>query len=368
MCLILILKKNIINFTRMILMVLYLFIISTLIHSLTEIKFSLQVELLTFVKIFFPFIVLCFLLHFKDSIDETRFIKLLSMYGVAAALSIILLSFTGIGISSYGGADESFGIGTKGLFTAGNDIGLSLLMTNCVLSYLYIKERKIIYFMGFIIVTIGTIMLGTMAGIGGSIIIILLFFFAYLKYTPNISIFARMFYLFLSVGLSVFIVSTIVKIFSEDPYFLQRLEILLSGNSRGVLEQNAKELVSGFNFIQCLFGRGYTGFASDMAESMMFEGYRLTEMDFYDIYGYYGLIVGGFIIMFSFYILVKYISLYFRTKGLLYFWCAMIMCFFIGHGYLAGHAYTSTQSAVIYVGIAFMVLKNDANLGTFGIK
>ena len=76
-----------------------------------------------------------------------------------------------LGVSSYGEIDSTYGFGTKGFFTAGNDIGLVLLLTNCLLCYLYLSTQETKYLLKIIVVTVATIMLGTMAGIGGSIII-----------------------------------------------------------------------------------------------------------------------------------------------------------------------------------------------------
>ena len=83
-------------------------------------------------------------------------------------------------------------------------------------------------------------------------------------------------------------------------------------------------------------------------------------MDFHDIVGYYGLLLGGIVLLFSFYVLYSTIKYYLKTKSVFFFWMVILLCLFIGHGYFAGHAYTSTQSALLFVGVVFVLkLKSD---------
>ena len=325
-------------------------------------SFDFGDELGYFVKFFYPYFVLVFLFRCRKYIQEDEFIRLLTYYGIIAAASIILLFFLGLGVSSYGEIDAPYGFGTKGFFTAGNDIGLTLLMTNCLLCYLYVTGHKFRHLCEIILVTIASIMLGTMAGMGGVLLIwgVLVYFVLFVSK----GLFSRRqkFLLASVVGLILlYIIYSVVGIFWVDDYMLQRFDILLAGDSRTGLKEAANQVFENFNGMQWLFGMGYSGFGKEVAQNRFLDGYRLTEMDFHDIVGYYGLLLGGSVLLFSFYVLYNAIKYYLKTKSAFFFWMIILLCLFIGHGYLAGHAYTSTQSALLFVGSAFVMLTKRSN-------
>jgi hypothetical protein len=153
-----------------------------------------------------------------------------------------------------------------------------------------------------------------------------------------------------------YIVYNVIGIFIEDSYMLERLYVLLAGDSRTRLKEAAEQVFKGFNMIQWGMGRGYTGFGRSVALNRNIEGFRLTEMDMHDLIGYYGVIIGGIVLLFSFYVLYFTFCRYIKYKLPINFWGIIAMCLFIGHGYLAGHAYSSTQSSLLFVGIAFIIL------------
>lgn len=314
-------------------------------------------ELNYIIKFSFPYFILAFLFQYRRYIRIDKFIRILTYYGVIAAFSIILLFYLGLGVNSYGEIDTAYGFGTKGFFTAGNDIGLVLLMTNCLLCYLYVSTHELKYLLEIMCVTVGTIMLGTMAGIGGTLLIWCILIGFILFISKNLLTLKQKVVLtcFVSVTL-VCIISNIIDIFINDTHMWQRFEILSMGGSRTGLKVAANQVFDNFDGIQWLLGRGYTGFAKGIAMNRSMEGYRLTEMDFHDVIGYYGLLIGGMVILFSFYFLYLSIKYYLKNyRSAFYFWGIVLLCLFIGHGYLAGHAYTSTQSSLLFVGVAFII-------------
>ena len=158
-----------------------------------------------------------------------------------------------------------------------------------------------------------------------------------------------------------YIVYNVFYLFSEDSYMLERFYVLLAGGSRTSLKEAAEQVFEGFNIIQWGLGKGYTGFGRSVALIRNVEGYRLTEMDMHDLIGYYGIIIGGVVLFFSFYVLYITFCRYIKYKLPINFWGIIAVCLFIGHGYFAGHAYSSTQSSLLFVGIAFIILstKNE---------
>lgn len=345
------------TFFKGMLLLLFVYVLAWIYWSLYEPYLDITNELNYFIKFSFPYWVLAFLFGIRRYVNNDSFFKMLTYYGVIAAFSIIILFYLGLGVNSYGEIDSAYGFGTKGFFTAGNDIGVVLLLTNCLLCHLYLSTHEISYLLKIIVVTIATIMLGTMAGIGGSIIVwmMLVYFILFssrLFLTKRQKIFMSFFVLLL---LS-YIVYNVINIFFEDSYMLERLYVLLAGDSRTRLQEAAEQVFEGFNMIQWGVGRGYTGFGRSVALNRNIEGYRLTEMDMHDLIGYYGVIIGGIVLLFSFYVLYVTVCRYIKYRSSINFWGIIAMCLFIGHGYFAGHAYSSAQSSLLFAGIAFIIL------------
>jgi len=335
---------------------LFIYVLALVYWILCEPYFNFFEELNYFIKFSFPYWVFAFLLAMKNCIFIDDFFKLLTYYGVIAASSIIILFYLGVGVSSYGETSAAYGFGTKGFFTAGNDIGLILLLTNCLLCYLYLSTRRFKYLLEIIVVTVGTIMLGTMAGVCGSIVIWMALIYNILflskKFFSPIQKFLFSFCMLILLSILVY---NVMSIFSEDHYMQQRFDVLLSGDSRAGLKVAAEQVFENFNLIQWGVGRGFSGFGRSVALNLNLPGIRLTEMDMHDVLGFYGIIVGGAVLLFSFYMLYVIFCRYMKCKSLMNFWGIIIMCLFIGHGYFAGHAYSSPQSSLLFVGVAFII-------------
>lgn len=344
--------------TYPLIIIVFLYLISGAIWMLNIPSSKLNDEIVFFIKFFYPYFVLGFLLKSKEYVEIDNFIRILTYYGIIAAASIIVLFYLGLGVNSYGELDNAFGFGTKGFFTAGNDIGLMLLITSCLLCYLYIESHRVIYLISLCITIIGAIMLGTMAGIGGSCAIIISLFI-YIVFFPNngFNLFYKIISIFIGFVSLLFLYHTISDILLGDDYMYGRLEKILEGKSRESLALAASKTFKNFSIIDWCFGMGYVGFSTGVASEMNNIGYRLTEMDFHDVIGFYGFFLGGSIIMYSFYNLYMSVKLYIKRKSPLYFFCTLILLLYIGHGYMAGHAYTSPQSSLLYIGTIFIILK-----------
>ena len=354
------LKGRIENSFKLVLLIIFIYIIHNLYWACDVASYDMKDELNFFVKISFPYFILAFMLKFKCFIDFNKSMHIVTSYGIIAATSIIVSFFLGIGINSYGEIDSAFGFGTKGFFTAGNDIGVVLLMTNCILSYLYVNTHKYLYLLEILVVASGTLMIGSMTGIIGSLIIVGLIFM-YIVFFPRngFSIRQRVYLLLMGLISCGFLLYNIILIFISDAYMQSRLDKFLLGESRSSLDLAATNSFNEFSVFNWIFGKGYTGFASDVAYNMSVSGYRLTEMDFHDVIGFYGIFLGLGLIGFSFFILLKLIKFYRRQRNPLFFWSAIAILIYMGHGFFAGHAYTSPQSSLMYIFVVFIALCHD---------
>lgn len=343
-----------------ILLFLFFFLIEFLYWTIADSYFNLGAELKFLLKFIFPYIVLAFLFRFENYIENRRFIKLITYYPVISALSIIFFQIIGIGVSTYGD-----GLGAKGLFTAGNDIGLILLTGNCVLCYLYTETFHAKYLFAIIAISAADIMLGTMAGMGGTIVVLLFLFFKMI-FTRHrvISAWRKLIGFFV---LSVVVISALtisINFVANSNYLLSKADALLEGDSRSGLKDAAVFVLSKYGICDWTLGRGYTDFGRSVAiqvGQMEGGGSRLTEMDFHDLLGYYGILVGGSVIMFSIYVFAISLKKFFKTKDNFSYWSVIALALFIGHSALAGHGYTSPQTSLEYVAIAFLAIRDARN-------
>ncbi len=320
--------------------------------------FNPGAEFKLLLRFIYPYIILAFLFRFENYIENNSFIKLITYYPIIAAISMIFCLITGLGASNYAG----YTLGTKGFFGAGNDICLLLLMGNCVLCYLYTETFHVKYLFAIMLVSLASIMLTSMAGMGGTIVVLIFLFFKI--------IFAR--FRVISMGrklLGFFVISVVIigalticiNIVTKSNYLQHKVDALLEGNSRAGLEDAAVSTLSKYGILDWTLGCGLIDFGSSVAiqtGQIGNDGIRVTEMDFHELLGAYGILVGGSVIMFSIYVFVISLKKFLKTRNNFSYWTVIALALFIGHSALAGHGYTSPQTSLEYVAIAFLAIRN----------
>lgn len=320
-------------------------------------KGTLGEEFNSFLKISYPYAVLIYLYSYSQEISEKGLVNNIIAFGIIAVISIIGTFILGVGVNSYG-REAAYQFGTKGFFAAGNDIGLSILLSNCIACYAMINKFSFMRLLAVILLSIGGIMLGSIAGIGGTVLIIFcLFYFIFLNGKRLMTASQQLALILLLIILVSMAIYVFADIILGDKYFLYRIDNLMAGDSRGPLEKAAKNIIEHFGLSSWLFGESAGGFRRMMAYQLHESGIVLTEMDFYDLIGYYGLVLGGSMIGLSFYFLYMSAGFYLNHKSSLMFWSSVSLAIFIGHGFFAGHAYTSPTSSLLYVGITGLVIK-----------
>ena len=91
------------------------------------------------VKVLFPTIILGFLFYINDKTKLTadQLINLFLGFCFVASVAIVFSLITGIGINTYGDGEVSYTYGTKSLFKAQNDMGVTLLVGYAFALYNY---------------------------------------------------------------------------------------------------------------------------------------------------------------------------------------------------------------------------------------
>ncbi len=87
-------------------------------------------EISVIIKVFFPTVLLGFLFFINEtySVTADQLINLFLGFCIVAALAIVFSLITGIGINTYGDGEVSYTYGTKSLFKAQNDMGITHLV------------------------------------------------------------------------------------------------------------------------------------------------------------------------------------------------------------------------------------------------
>ncbi|HHX61063.1 MAG TPA: hypothetical protein GX707_10185 [Epulopiscium sp.] len=325
--------------------------------------YSLSKEFGYFVRLYYPYLILIFYIKKFDYLDKDFLLKCIVSFGFIAGSTIIFSYVTGLGVDSYG--DYTFGV--KSFFKAQNDIGLSLILTLVPALYYLLSTRKMKYLVSSIVITVGSIFLGTRAGIGGSILVWVTMFMGLLLFrfrSSHIPTRLRVFILIIG-GVVVSIAGHFAyTIVSSSDYMMRKftLDALSGGNARESLVRAGFKALESRNIFSDLFGEGHLSFHSRVNYNINFN-YQLTrivEVDFVDLIGVYGYIIGIGII--SIPVIFLFISMHNFSKALSLYNYSLIIAIliFCGHSFYAGHAMISPTVATFYSAYMFLILKQKS--------
>lgn len=295
----------------------------------------------------YPLGVFFVLWFYKDDISRDDLLHYIMYYGLLMASSVCITAAMGVGASSYG---DDFGYGTKGLFVAGNDMSLAILISFCVCSYYLIIVGTLKYVVYSIVFMIVSLLAGSTAIMIGSILICSTIIFLPLIYTIDYS---RTFKYFRAVLFFVgfpLILYVMYRITQVDSYTMNKFDIhnILAGNARNVLRDAYYAYASTFNWADMFFGVGPEALYNGVGKELF--GYsrgRSIEVDHLTIWGMYGYGLGSLILMYPFPAFCQFI----REKNILSLFMLIAISLFFFHGIFAGHAYTSTSAQVSIVAI-----------------
>jgi hypothetical protein len=236
----------------------FFFVLSLFIWSLTQQYFSPMVEIKFFIRLLYQYVILSFLLAFSDLINFYYIFKLIVIFGLIGGLSIIFSYLTGIGLETYG--DYAFGI--KSFFNAQNDISLALLLSlNLTIYMLNIVKEKSFYVISALVVSIGLLLLGTRAGMIGVAIVWLLNILGLLVLKDENMRIKLTFKVIISI-FSFFVIGVFLyytyQLMTEYSYMLEKFNFEDKSifGVRGILIQAAIVRIENFNLLEILFGYG----------------------------------------------------------------------------------------------------------------
>ena len=307
-------------------------------------------------KLFYPYAIIIVFYAFKSKLNKDVLLHFALAYGTICAISILLSGILGIAVSSYG---DDYGYGIKGLFNAGNDLGLSLVLCNCISLYYICKRGNIEYIFFNILLLVVSFQIGSVAGILGSFILVISFiiqsFIIKGNYPTNYSRYRG---LLLLVGMPI-IIYTIYWIVNIDSYTQDKFNVyrLISGGARSGLEESFYIVYANFNLSDMFFGVSPNEFFSRIGSYLYgVSEPRFIELDHWDLIGSYGIVVGGLLLLYPVSFLIMYIKRFLSVKDNLSYWMIIAFLLFIFHGLFAGHAFTSISAMTILT--VFMFIAN----------
>jgi len=287
---------------------------------------------------FYPHLVMLFLLSSMKYLEMEKLINYIIAYACLFALSFVFSFLTGNALQYYGGRAFSF----SGLIISGNDFALMMLMTNCMTCYLYFTTAKARYAVVNLVIAAMTILIGSVAGIFGSAVIMVLlvtnklFVRNYRKLTRRWQRAYAGCLFAIGIPILIFVINFLIT-FSEFTRNKFSFERLSSGGARRWLKNAAIENLRSFTPLDWLFGTGADSMERRIGK-LIGTSVHSVEIDHYDEISAYGILFGGLCWLLPLLFTCLLITKYIRYKSEFYFWSSLAMGLFVVHGFFAGHA------------------------------
>ncbi len=338
---------------------LLLFIASNLVWLFHSDNYNLFREIQQFIRIVFPYFLVGALYYLNQYIDSIKMFKFLIYFGLIASLLIIFSYFTGIGIDSYG----NYAFGVKSFFNAGNDISLSLLLILIVSLYVFTTSSKNRYLLYSFFILGALFLLGTRSGLIGGSMIFLTFIFLILFYKENIKLHGIKKYviIFFSFLFLMLVIIKIVALLSEYNYMIERYTDLLEISPRVKSITIAYKRFENYDMTTMLMGESSYSFSTFVANNFqttkVYLNGKFIEQDILDMYGSYGIVLGGLFLSVPFLLWIRAIYLSVRYGTLFATTLLMCMTIFLLHSFFAGHAINSPTVATVISIIYYYILE-----------
>lgn len=309
-------------------------------------------------KLIYPYSILLYLSYRGGKASTEKVLLYILIYGIVISASILITSYAGVAVNSYG---ESYGYGVKGLFKAGNDTSVALIMCLCIAFYFIERFKNPIFIIFSILILYSCLIMGTTSGMAGVAISILCFIVMPFYSIEKTSSTSKM-YLLLLLGVGIPIIASFVtEIINTDSFTRNKysLEYIMDGDARGYLQEAFFKYWKTYSITDYIFGVGNTELYENVGRILYSSnGLKRVEVDQWDIFGAYGFLLGGVI----FYLPLKFLFFTFKEalhdRTMISVWIFVATALFSAHGFLAGHAYTNIMAMSVLAGFIYVVQNN----------
>jgi hypothetical protein len=348
-----------------------------LIYWIVSARFiDLGMEISLFAKVIYPLFVVCYFYYVisKGYLNFETILKFAVTNGFVAGLFIIFSFITGIGFNTYAVAEtnKSYGFGNSSFFKAQNDISLELLMSLCFAMYFFLKEKRFSNIIRALIIGLGTLLIGTRAGLLGGLLIVfvsVMYSAFFSKIISWFEILKRVLLFFLVIIISSVAAVLVIQKIAESKFMLNKysLEGLQSTrasltNAAGTYIQETQER----NFLPFIFGEGNLIYTSSLYTNLGTgkgneQAEKTAERDWIDLRGGYGILFAFTVFLFpaiTFLVAIKYF--FKNSRELLRFSMMLAIVLFLFHSIFVGHGLKNpapgTLLAIIYL---YVLLKGN---------
>lgn len=345
--------------------IVWLYILSIPLWFINGSNLNIGFEVNYLFRFLYFFVVIFYFYCIRDEIDIFFLIRIIVYAALIIAVLNIICLFTGLGIKSYG---ENYGFGIKAFYADGNSLGLYMIMSNCFAVWyaFYKKNRWLVY---AVIITAGTMLIGSRASIVGSVVVWLaMLLYILLKKDRFVKISrCRKFILCILLGGGVMygIISLYGFISQFDEYTVQKFSSDSVLSPRENLINCGKSVINEFDFLEKIVGKGYSGGAYELAKKYSTESdYKIVEADIYDMVLMYGYGLGGLIILIHFLLFYNSIIAFIRFRSSLTFAVLISTTLWFGASYMAGHGFANVMLAPIF-GVVYIICLKAKNESRF---
>lgn len=328
--------------------------ILSIIYWLTRANVQLLYEFQTIFRIVY---ILLMIVFFKVNIRKVfaaDVVGWIANYGFLIACCITFSYLTGIGNHSYG---ENYGFGTKSFFTAGNDIGLTLVLSSVFSSMVLFRKKTVANLLKFLIVIVSCSFIGSRVGLFGALIVfsISCVYFVFFYHPLSVRekkqkrVMVVMIVPMVCYGAYLFA----CHLFSMfDDYTLNRIAMDSIASARDNLQGAAMKYIKSLEGLSAILGEGQESLSKAIAHSTnvyaFTNQYKGAEADFHDLVGSYGF-GGGLLILVPFiYFPLRSLFVFLHHRNIIQFWGVFVFSVFIAISYSAGHAIMNVMVAPIY--------------------
>ncbi len=326
------------------------FVISILIWSSRN-SVNIPFEISSVSKYLYVYFLYAFFSQYWKKMSYNYILNYVTIYALIISTILLCCYALDIGNSTYGGGN--YGWGTKGFFKAGNDLGLTMILSLSLACINYFKYNSstlnffFITYISFCSILIGSRVCFIM--VPAIYIPFCLFLFFSKGKTLSLAMIVLLFMFFLP--------KMITYIYNQfDTWTIERMTIVSLQNARIGYTELASNYIDSFDGVSFLVGNGLGVYLTSLGSVFGLEA-KSAEADFYDVVGPYGYLLGGMLMFFYFFCIFYAFTKYLRKKdrdNLVYFF---MFIFFVLIGLLSGHAFSNVLSAPLYAIIAVRTFK-----------
>ena len=310
-------------------------------------------EISTFSRYIYVYFLFAYFYYNWNKLSYEHLLCYIANYASLISIILVFSFVTNIGIASYGGGE--YGWGTQGFFYAGNDLGLTLMLSLGFSCLYYIKFKPtIMIFLKISLIAIGSVFIGSRT----VFILAPLIYFLFVIYISFKAKRKNFYASLISILILVIIVPRLFNVIYNqlDTFAMNRLTIESLENARTSFTEPAVKYINSLDGISLFIGKGYGIYLNKIGNAIGLES-KSAEADVYDVIGPYGYMLGSMFLLFYIVVLFKAFFAILQKKSIDNITYCSLYVIFSAIAVTAGHALTNVMAAPIVAILSVRILK-----------